>query len=62
MSKSKVIKVIMVINIFVLVASFVNLYIINKKLEPVFTLKVTTDQFVMTKSEFDKFKKDDMNI
>jgi len=32
------------------------IYIINEKLEPVFTLKVATDQFVMTKSEFDKFK------
>jgi len=33
------------------------IYIINEKLEPIFTLKVTTDQFVMTKSEFNKFKK-----
>jgi len=33
------------------------LYIINKKLDPVFTLKVATDQFVKTKSEFSKFKK-----
>jgi len=33
------------------------IYIISKKLEPIFTLKVGTDQFVMTKSEFDKFKK-----
>lgn len=33
------------------------IYIINEKLEPVFTLKVATDQFVKTKSEFDKFKK-----
>jgi len=32
------------------------IYIINKKLEPLFTLKVATDQFVMTKSEFNKFK------
>jgi len=33
------------------------IYIINEKLKPIFTLKVTTDQFVMTKSEFNKFKK-----
>jgi len=33
------------------------MYIINKKLDPIFTLKVATDQFVKTKSEFDKFKK-----
>jgi hypothetical protein len=32
------------------------IYIINEKLEPIFTLKVATDQFVKTKSEFDKFK------
>jgi len=33
------------------------IYIISKKLEPILTLKIGTDQFVMTKSEFDKFKK-----
>jgi len=33
------------------------IYIINEKLEPVFVLKITTDQFVKTKSEFSKFKK-----
>ena len=33
------------------------IYIINEKLEPIFTLKVATDQFVKTKAEFDKFKK-----
>ncbi|MCA9827469.1 MAG: hypothetical protein KC444_03635 [Nitrosopumilus sp.] len=32
-------------------------YIISKRMEPIFTLKVATDQFVMAKSEFDKFKK-----
>jgi len=31
--------------------------IINRNLDPVFVLNVTTDQFVKTKSEFDKFKK-----
>lgn len=33
------------------------IYIIDEKIEPIFTLRVATDQFVMTKSEFDKFKK-----
>ena len=32
------------------------IYIVSKNLESIFTLKVATDQFVMTKSEFDKFK------
>lgn len=31
-------------------------YIVSKNMKPIFTLKVATDQFVMTKSEFEKFK------
>jgi len=33
------------------------IYIINEKLENLFSLKIITDQFVKTKSEFDKFQK-----
>ncbi|MCV0366962.1 MAG: hypothetical protein K5798_06855 [Nitrosopumilus sp.] len=34
-----------------------SLFIINKKLEPLFSLKkIVTDQFVKTKTEFDKFQ------
>ncbi|AFS80908.1 hypothetical protein NKOR_05110 [Candidatus Nitrosopumilus koreensis AR1] len=33
------------------------LFIINEKMDPLFSLKINTDQFVKTKSEFDKFQK-----
>ena len=33
------------------------IYIIDEKLENLFSLKIMTDQFVKTKSEFDKFQK-----
>ena len=33
------------------------IYIIDEKLENFFSLKIMTDQFVKTKSEFDKFQK-----
>ena len=33
------------------------IHIIDEKLENFFSLKIMTDQFVKTKSEFDKFKK-----
>jgi len=31
------------------------IFIINEKMDPLFSLKINTDQFVKTKSEFDKF-------
>ncbi|ABX12803.1 hypothetical protein Nmar_0907 [Nitrosopumilus maritimus SCM1] len=33
------------------------IFIINDKMDPLFSLKLNTDQFVKTKSEFDKFQK-----
>ncbi|KEQ57206.1 hypothetical protein SCCGRSA3_01590 [Marine Group I thaumarchaeote SCGC RSA3] len=33
------------------------IFIINEKMDPLFSLKINTDQFVKTKSEFDKFQK-----
>lgn len=33
------------------------IFIINEKIDPLFSLKINTDQFVKTKSEFDKFQK-----
>ena len=33
------------------------IFIINEKMDPLFSLKLNTDQFVKTKSEFDKFQK-----
>ena len=33
------------------------IFIINAKMDPLFSLKLNTDQFVKTKSEFDKFQK-----
>lgn len=33
------------------------IFIINDKMDPLFSLKINTDQFVKTKSEFDKFQK-----
>ena len=33
------------------------IYIINEKMDHLFSLKINTDQFVKTKSEFDKFQK-----
>ncbi|KAF6244387.1 hypothetical protein [Nitrosopumilus sp. b2] len=33
------------------------IFIINKKMDLLFALKINTDQFVKTKSEFDKFQK-----
>ncbi|MHA7733821.1 hypothetical protein [Nitrosopumilus sp. S6] len=33
------------------------IFIINEKMETLFSLKINTDQFVKTKSEFDKFQK-----
>lgn len=33
------------------------IFIINEKMDPLFFLKINTDQFVKTKSEFDKFQK-----
>ncbi|MDH3656585.1 MAG: hypothetical protein OEM77_00405 [Nitrosopumilus sp.] len=33
------------------------IYIIDEKLENLFSLRIITDQFVKTKSEFDKFQK-----
>ena len=32
------------------------IFIINEKMDPLFSLKINTDQFVKTKSEFDKFQ------
>ena len=32
------------------------IFIINKNMDPLFSLKINTDQFVKTKSEFDKFQ------
>jgi hypothetical protein len=32
------------------------IFLINEKMEPLFSLKINTDQFVKTKSEFDKFR------
>lgn len=32
-------------------------FLINEKMDPLFSLKINTDQFVKTKSEFDKFQK-----
>ena len=33
------------------------IFLINEKMDPLFSLKINTDQFVKTKSEFDKFQK-----
>ncbi|QDI88054.1 hypothetical protein Nisw_00170 [Candidatus Nitrosopumilus sp. SW] len=33
------------------------IFIIDEKMDPLFFLKINTDQFVKTKSEFDKFQK-----
>lgn len=33
------------------------IFIINQQMDPLFSLKINTDQFVKTKSEFDKFQK-----
>lgn len=33
------------------------IFIINEKMDPLFSLRLNTDQFVKTKSEFDKFQK-----
>ncbi|WP_428326992.1 hypothetical protein [Nitrosopumilus sp.] len=33
------------------------IFMINEKMDPLFHLKINTDQFVKTKSEFDKFQK-----
>ncbi len=33
------------------------IFIIDEKMNPLFSLKINTDQFVKTKSEFDKFQK-----
>ena len=33
------------------------IFLINEKMDPLFYLKINTDQFVKTKSEFDKFQK-----
>lgn len=33
------------------------IFMINEKMDPLLSLKINTDQFVKTKSEFDKFKK-----
>jgi hypothetical protein len=33
------------------------IFIINEKMDSLFSLKINTDQFVKTKSEFDKFQK-----
>ena len=33
------------------------IFIINEKMDPLFSLRINTDQFVKTKSEFDKFQK-----
>ena len=32
------------------------IFLINEKMDPLFSLKINTDQFVKTKSEFDKFQ------
>ncbi len=33
------------------------IFMINEKMDPLFSLKLNTEQFVKTKSEFDKFQK-----
>ena len=33
------------------------IFLINEKMDPLFLLKINTDQFIKTKSEFDKFQK-----